>query len=193
VVGLTPAERQRDFIMAQARERGLADRVEIRLGHFERTDFTAGAFDAVTMLGSIVHMPDLAGAYRRCRELLRRDGRLYVSESCFRNAAKHRQFAEREGTTFVRDSIFGWGDMRPLSDLVRAAEDAELSITAVEDLTDHYRRTIDDWMANVRENAAAIDARDPGASARLTHYLEIANAGWGYTTKHYALVCRRGR
>jgi cyclopropane-fatty-acyl-phospholipid synthase len=30
-------------------------------------------------------------------------------------------------------------------------------------------------------------------AARLEHYLEVANAGWGYTTKHYALVLRNAR
>jgi cyclopropane-fatty-acyl-phospholipid synthase len=33
----------------------------------------------------------------------------------------------------------------------------------------------------------------PGYAAELERYLEIANAGWGYTTKHYALTCRNAR
>ena len=94
---------------------------------------------------------------------------------------------------FVRDEIFGWGDMRPLSDLVRAAEDAGFSVVSVDDLTDDYRRTIDDWHANVLARADAIDAIQPGMSATLAHYLEIANAGWGYTTKHYALTAANVR
>ena len=30
-------------------------------------------------------------------------------------------------------------------------------------------------------------------SVRLRRYLQTANAGWGYTTKHYALTCQRSR
>jgi cyclopropane-fatty-acyl-phospholipid synthase len=196
VVGVSPAGNQHAYIAERAAELGLTDRVSTVQGHFETVDLgerAAGGFDAVTMLGSIVHMPDLDAVFRRARALLRRGGRLYVSESCFRNAAARTAFDAREGTQFVRSAIFGWGDMRPLSDLVRAAEDAGFSIASVDDLTDDYRRTIDDWLVNVDAATSQLDAIRPGTAATLRRYLEVANAGWGYTTKHYALVCRRAR
>jgi cyclopropane-fatty-acyl-phospholipid synthase len=192
-VGITPAPRQRDYIAARAAERGLAGRVDTLLGHVEQLSLPAGGFDAVTMLGSIVHMPDLDGVFATCRDVLRRGGRLYVSESCFRNEATRARFGERSGTAYVRDAIFGWGDMRPLSRLVKAAEDAGFSLVALDDLTDHYRRTIEDWLSNVDRNAARLDQVEAGLADRLRRYLQTANAGWGYTTKHYALTCRRGR
>ncbi|MEV0709986.1 SAM-dependent methyltransferase [Nocardia aurea] len=192
-LGVSPAPRQHGYIAEQAAARGVADLVRTRVGHFERLDLPARGFDAVTMLGSIVHMPDLDEVFRRARAVLRRDGRLYVSESCFRNAAIRARFDDRAGTDFVRDDIFGWGDLRPLSDLVTAAENAGFSMISVDDLTEDYHRTIEDWIANVEANAATIDAHGAGTAQRLRRYLEIANAGWGYTTKHYALVCRNGR
>ncbi|MGK8508111.1 SAM-dependent methyltransferase [Nocardia asiatica] len=191
--GVSPAPRQHEYIAEQARARGVADRVRTRVGHFERLELPPRSFDAVTLLGSIVHMPDLGAIFRRARAVLRRGGTLYVSESCFRNASARTAFDAKEGTEFVREDIFGWGDLRPLSDLVTAAEDAGFSIIAVDDLTEHYRRTIDDWIANVDAAAERIDAHGPGLAAKLRHYLEIANAGWGYTTKHYALTCRNAR
>ncbi|MGW4246022.1 class I SAM-dependent methyltransferase, partial [Nocardia sp. NPDC004722] len=192
-LGISPAPRQHDYIAAQALARGVERQVHTRVGHFEKLELPAGSRDAVTMLGSIVHMPDLDEVFRRARTVLRRGGTLYVSESCFRNAAARRAFDERAGTEFVRSDIFGWGDLRPLSDLVTAAEDAGFTITSVDDLTDHYRRTIEDWITNVDAAAEAIDARQPGLAGNLRHYLEVANAGWGYTTKHYALGCRKAR
>jgi len=193
VVGVSPSPQQVAFVAGQAAQQGLADRVQVQLGHFEVVDLGRGGFDAVTMLGSIVHMPDLAGAYRRSRTLLRRGGMLYVSESCFRSATLRARFSGEADDIFVRDSIFGWGDMRPLSELVCAAEEAGLSMVSLDDLTDHYRRTISDWLANVRAHQETIDAIYPGMAVRLVRYLETANAGWGYTTKHYALVCRAAR
>jgi cyclopropane-fatty-acyl-phospholipid synthase len=192
-VGISPAPRQHDHIAARAAERGLTDRVRTLVGHVEEMELPAGSFDAVTMLGSIVHMPDLDRVFATCRDVLRRGGRLYVSESCFRNEAARARFGDRRGTAYVRDAIFGWGDMRPLSRLVRAAEDAGFSLVALDDLTDHYRRTIEDWMSNVDRNAARLDEVEDGLSERLRRYLETANAGWGYTTKHYALTCQRSR
>ncbi|MFF7656416.1 hypothetical protein ACFZCY_42465 [Streptomyces sp. NPDC007983] len=61
------------------------------------------------------------------------------------------------------------------------------------DLTAGYHRTIECWMANVRAASRALDAHGEGLSEQLLRYLETANAGWGYTTKHYALVCRKSR
>ncbi|WP_067689519.1 SAM-dependent methyltransferase [Nocardia jejuensis] len=192
-LGVSPAPRQHEYIAEQAQERGVAALVSTRVGHFEEMDLPARSVDAVTMLGSIVHMPDLDEVFRRARTVLRRGGSLYVSESCFRNAAARKAFDERAGTEFVRSDIFGWGDLRPLSDLLTAAEDAGFSIVAVDDLTQDYHRTIEAWIENVDAAAEKIDAHQPGLAAKLRHYLEVANAGWGYTTKHYGLTCRKAR
>jgi len=192
-VGISPAPRQLDHIAEQSAARGLADRVRTVLGHVEELSLPAGRFDAVTMLGSIVHMPDLDRVFATCRDALRRGGRLYVSESCFRNEAARTRFGDRGGAAYVRDAIFGWGDLRPLSRLVRAAEDAGFSLVALDDLTGHYRRTISDWVSNVDRNATRLDEVEAGLADRLRRYLQTANAGWGYTTKHYALTCQRSR
>lgn len=191
--GISPAPRQHAYIAARARERGIADLVRTEAAEFGHARLAPRSFDALTMLGSIVHMPSLDDAFGKARGLLRRGGRLYVSESCFRSAAARDAHGARAGTEFVRDGIFGWGDMRPLSALVQAAEEAGFSVIAVDDLTAHYRRTIDDWLANVRRNTERIESLAPGYAAELERYLEIANAGWGYTTKHYALTCRNSR
>ncbi|HEY6495633.1 MAG TPA: class I SAM-dependent methyltransferase [Trebonia sp.] len=191
--GISPAPRQHEYIAARAAELGVTDLVTVRPGYFEVTELPERGFDAVSMLGSIVHMPDLGAAFRAARRVLRRGGALYVSESCFRSAAAHDAHAARTGTQFVAEEIFGWGDMRPLSALVAGAEDAGFSVVAVDDLTAHYRRTIEDWLSGVRAQRERIEALAPGYSAVLERYLETANAGWGYTTKHYALTCRNSR
>ncbi len=193
VTGISPAPQQHEYIRGLARERGLEELVSTEIGHFEHSDQAPRSFDAITMLGSIVHMPDLDAVFARCHGALRTGGMLYVSESCYRNAAKRAAFSERESAAFVRDDIFGWGDMRPLSDLVRGAEDAGFSVVAVDDLTEHYHRTIEDWLAGVTRNAARLDEIRPGLPDELTRYLRTANAGWGFTTKHYALTCAKRR
>jgi cyclopropane-fatty-acyl-phospholipid synthase len=192
-VGISPAPNQHAYIARLAAERGLSERVSTRVGRLEETELETRGYDAVTMLGSIVHMPDLDGAFAAARSALQPRGRLYVSESCYRNEAKHAEFAGRANSVFVRDSIFGWGDMRPLSELVRGAENAGFSVIAVDDLTEDYRRTIEDWLANVRRNSAQLEEIEPGLPEKLTRYLRTANAGWGYTTKHYALTCQKSR
>jgi cyclopropane-fatty-acyl-phospholipid synthase len=193
VTGVTPAPRQRDHVVATAAARGLAERVDVHCGVFERFSAPAGSFDAAAALGSVIHMPDLPAVFARTRRLLRRGARFYVSESCFRNAAIQAEFDARPGTDFVRNAIFGNGRLRPLSELVAAAETAGFAVDAVDDLTDHYRRTIEAWITNVAASAPQLDEMQAGLADRLTHYLEIANAGWGYTTKHYGLTLRNAR
>ncbi|WP_026426082.1 SAM-dependent methyltransferase [Actinokineospora inagensis] len=193
VVGISPAPNQHEYIRGLVAERGLGDLVTTRVGYIQELDIEPRSFDAVTMLGSIVHMPDLGDAFARAHAALRTKGMLYVSESCFRNAAKHAEFSELDSTTFVRDSIFGWGDMRPLSELVRGAEDAGFSVVAVDDLTDDYHRTIEDWLTNVARSADRLNEIEAGLADKLTRYLRTANAGWGFTTKHYALTCAKRR
>ncbi|PPK64913.1 class I SAM-dependent methyltransferase [Actinokineospora auranticolor] len=192
-LGVSPAPRQHEYIARRAAELGVTDLISTQVGHFEVMDLPARSFDAISMLGSIVHMPDLDAVFAKAKGLLRKGGRLYVSESCFRSDAVHAAFDRKAGTDFVREDIFGWGDMRPLSELVAGAERAGFSIVAVDDLTAHYYRTIEAWIANVAAAADKLDAHEPGLAAKLSHYLEVANAGWGYTTKHYALVCGNHR
>lgn len=192
-VGVSPAPNQHAYIADKAAEMGLSAKVSTRIGQIEDLDVEERGFDAITMLGSIVHMPDLKAVFDKAWRSLRPRGRLYVSESCYRNGAKRAEFAARDNSVFVRDSIFGWGDMRPLSDLIRGAEDAGFTVVAVDDLTEGYYRTIEDWLVNVERNAAALDEIEHGLSEKLVRYLKTANAGWGFTTKHYALTCQKSR
>jgi cyclopropane-fatty-acyl-phospholipid synthase len=191
VTGVTPAGPQVEHIRAQAAELGVADRVTILVGGFTGLD-VPGRFDAVSMLGSIVHMPDRVQVLRQAYGLLRTGGRLYLSESCFRNAEAYQRFKDRPGTLHVTESTFGFADMVPLSVLVAAAETAGFSLTSLTDLTDDYYRTIEAWIGRATENAAFLDTFE-GGSEHLLRYLETANAGWGYTTKHYAFTGRRKR
>lgn len=193
VTGVTPAERQRDHVRTTAEDRGLGRLVDVHHGTIEEFTAPRASFDAAAALGSVVHVPDLPAVLTGIRRLLRRGGRCYVSESCFRSAGIAGEFDARPGTEFVRHEVFGNGRLRPLSELVAAAETAGFSVEAVDDLTDDYRRTIDDWIAGVAASADRIDALSPGTAARLTEYLRVANAGWGYTTKHYGLTLRNAR
>lgn len=193
VTGVTPSPSQARYIAERARQQGVADRVTIELGTFDSLDLANQRFDAVTMLGSITHMEDKPGAVHKARNLLRRGGWYYVSESSFRNQAIYDEFDQRPGCEFIRHQIFGWGELIPFSSYVRYCEDAGLSLAGLTDLTDDYAATIEAWRDNAVKNREAIDALQPGKTDELLKFFDICNAGWGMTTKHYALVCRRKR
>jgi cyclopropane-fatty-acyl-phospholipid synthase len=193
VVGVTPAPAQADYVRARAEARGVADRVRIAVGTFAEVDLSDQRFDAVTMLGSITHMRDKAGAVQQAVRRLRTGGRYYLSESCFRNRRIYDEFDQRPDSEFIRSTIFGWGELVPFSELVIHFEDAGLSLAGLTDLTADYARTIEHWRANAVAHRAQIEQLEPGKTDQLLRYFDICNAGWGLTTKHYALLGLRRR
>jgi cyclopropane-fatty-acyl-phospholipid synthase len=187
VTGVTPSRPQAAYVQRLAEELGVGRQVEVRVGSFSDTE-TVGRFDAVAMMGSIVHMPDRSRVLRKAHRLLRREGKLYLSESCFRNDAVHREFIR-----YVTETVFGSGDMMPLSALVESIEMAGFSLIGLTDLTAHYQRTTVDWENRAVANQAIIDRIAPGLGEHLIRYLGSATAGWGHTTKHYALTASKSR
>jgi cyclopropane-fatty-acyl-phospholipid synthase len=192
VTGVTPSERQREFIFSRAAELGVEDRIEIVHGSFSAIELT-GRYDGVTMLGSIIHMPDRTVVLARVNGLLKPGGRLYLSESCFRSHQVYAKFNGRPGTRHVLGDIFGFADMVPLSVLVEAVESSGLSLCDLRDLTSHYLRTIEDWEGRAVAGKDAIEQAVPGLYGGLIRYFQTANAGWGYTSKHYALTAVKAR
>jgi cyclopropane-fatty-acyl-phospholipid synthase len=192
VTGVTPSGPQAEYIREQAAQAGVTPLVTVDVGSFMDVP-VADRFDAVTMLGSIVHMPDRKAVLRKAHGLLRRGGPLYLSESCFRNHAAYEEFSRRPGTEHVTVGIFGFADMVPLSVLVEAVEATGLSLTGLTDLTAHYHRTIEEWERRADAARDRIEQVAPGMSEQLVRYLQTANAGWGYTTKHYALTAVNSR
>jgi cyclopropane-fatty-acyl-phospholipid synthase len=193
VVGVTPSAPQREHVLGQAAERGLADRVDVRLGRFSALDLTGERFDGVSMVGSIVHMPDREDVLAAVSRLLRPHGRLYLSESCFRNQRIFAEYRNSPGFRFVGTDIFGYGEMVPLADLIAATESAGLSVVRLADLTAHYPRTLADWAEGVRRARDRINAVVPGEADRLLRYFDIGATAFGYTTKHYAFVAEKSR
>lgn len=192
VTGVTPSAPQRAYITEQALRLGVRDQVRIALGSFSSIEVD-GRYDGASLLGSIVHMPDRVEVLAKAHRTLRQGGRLYLSESCFRDERRYTEFSGRPGTKHVTESIFGFADMVPLSTLIRAAESAGFSLTGLTDLTAHYHRTIDDWERRAIANRDEIERVAPGRWEALVRYLRTANAGWGYTTKHYALTAEKSR
>jgi cyclopropane-fatty-acyl-phospholipid synthase len=192
VSAVTPSEPQSAFVAAQAAKLGIQSRVHTRIGSFSTIE-VGGGYDGAAMLGSIVHMPDRVAVLDKTYRALSHGGRLYLSESCFRSGTLYREFSTRPGTRHVTETIFGFADMVPLSMLVQAVESAGFSLTGLTDLTAHYRRTIKDWEQRARANQDDIERIAPGSFDPLMRYLQTANAGWGYTTKHYALTAERTR
>jgi cyclopropane-fatty-acyl-phospholipid synthase len=193
VLGVTPSPPQAAYIRHRAAELEVADQVVLEVAPFQETTLPARGFDAIALVGSMNHIADSRGVLAECYRLCRPRGRLYLSSTCFRNREKQREFYARPGTAFVREEIFGWGATVPVSELIEGLEDAGFSLVGLTDLTAHYARTVLDWRRNAERNRTLLEAIEPGLVDRFLTYFDVANAGWGYTMKHYAVVVARQR
>ncbi|MPY11045.1 class I SAM-dependent methyltransferase [Arthrobacter bussei] len=138
VTGVTISKEQKAFIDRRIAERGLGDRVEIRLQDYR--DVRDGPYDAVASLEMGEHVgEENYGTY---------------TSTLFRNVAPggkvliqqmSRHGKHPGGGPFIESFIAPDMHMRPVGDTVNLIEGAGFEIRGVQALREHYVRTIDAW------------------------------------------------
>ena len=139
VVGVTIAAEQKRFIDARIADRGLSDRVEIRLQDYREVPDTG--FDAVASLEMGEHVgrrnyPTYAAALYRA---VRPGGRVLVQQMSRRG--KH-----PGGGPFIESFIAPDMHMRPVGETVALLERSGLEVRDVHALREHYVRTVAAWL-----------------------------------------------
>ncbi|WP_110207399.1 SAM-dependent methyltransferase [Nocardioides daejeonensis] len=143
VVGVTISEEQKAFIDARVAERGLGDRVEVRLQDYRDVP-EQEAFDAVASIEMGEHVgagnyPTYAGILRRA---VRPGGRVLVQQMS-RRSGHH-----PGGGPFIESFIAPDMHMRPVGETVALIEEAGLEVRDVHALREHYVRTVAAWRHN---------------------------------------------
>jgi cyclopropane-fatty-acyl-phospholipid synthase len=144
VVGVTIAAEQKAFIDGRIAERGLQDRVEIRLQDYR--DTTDGPFDTVSSIEMGEHVgkrnyPAFAAGIHR---LLRPGGRALVQQMS--------RATRPGGGPFIEAFIAPDMHMRPVGETVALFERAGLEVRDVHALREHYVWTVDRWYATFDAN-----------------------------------------
>ncbi|WP_083700601.1 cyclopropane-fatty-acyl-phospholipid synthase family protein [Mycobacterium sp. IS-836] len=139
-VGITLSAQQRDFTLARAAERGLADRVEVRLQDYR--DLSDETFDAVASVEMGEHVGErLYPSYIAILDrALRPGGRLLLQQM------SRRADAAPGGGAFIEAYIAPDMHMRPLWQTLRYLQDAGLEIRSVAAMREHYARTAEHWL-----------------------------------------------
>ena len=78
--------------------------VPMLLGPIEQQALEPGSFDVIALMDVIEHMPDPAGAMRRCAELLRPGGVVLIQTPCFPEGKTHAQLVE-ENAPFLSTMV----------------------------------------------------------------------------------------
>ena len=149
VTGVTIAAEQKRFIDARIAERGLEDRVEIRLRDYREVP-ERDHFDAVGSLEMGEHVG--ADNYPTYVEVLRRavrpGGRVLVQQmSRSAGGGKH-----PGGGPFIESFIAPDMTMRPVGETVGLIEAGGLEVRDVHAMREHYVLTVAGWMANFEAN-----------------------------------------
>ena len=145
VTGVTIAAEQKRFIDARIRERGLADRVTIRLQDYREVEKT-GVYDAVGSLEMGEHVgeknyPTYAGVLH---DAVKPGGRVLIQQM---SRAGGRD-GHPGGGPFIESFIAPDMHMRPVGETVAFLERAGLEVRDVHAMREHYVRTCDGWLEN---------------------------------------------
>jgi cyclopropane-fatty-acyl-phospholipid synthase len=186
-VGVTLSEPQATLARARIAEHGLSDRVEVR--HTDFRDVDDGPYDAISSIGMFEHvgLTELDRYFRRCRALLRPQGRMVnhgISAPAHVRRKTHGRFASRRlGVSFTDRFVFPDGELHELGAVVSAMQKAGFEVRHVESLREHYARTLRCWVANLQAGWDEA-VRQAGEGRARVWRLYMAAAAVGFELDH---------
>ena len=187
VVGITLSEPQAALARERAAERGLADRVDIRVMDYR--DLADEPFDAVASIGMVEHVGAAQiDAYARQVARLVKPGRRVLNHGIARL-----RVGDPEAGPFSERYVFPDAAPLHLSRIQTAMERAGLETEHVEGLRSDYAETLRHWARNLDENldeAVRLAGEERVRVWRL--YLRAARRGFesGFTSV-YQVRCSR--
>jgi cyclopropane-fatty-acyl-phospholipid synthase len=139
VVGVTLSEPQAALARKLVADRGLADRIEIRVQDYREID--DGPFDAVASIGMVEHVGSrqIDVYARRLAQLVKPGGRV------LNHGIARLRTGDPEAGAFTQRYIFPDGAPLHLSRIQLALERAGLETHHVEDFRDDYAETLRHW------------------------------------------------
>ena len=186
VVGITLSEPQAELARKRVAERGLADRIEIRVQDYRAT--SDGPFDAVASIGMVEHVgSNQIDAYARQLARLVRPGGQVLNHGIARL-----RIGDPEAGALTQRYIFPDGAPLHLSRIQTALERAGLETHHVEGFRDDYAETLRHWARRFDDNLD--EARRLGGAERTRVwrlYLRGARRGFesGFTSVYHELCC----
>ena len=171
-LGVTLSEQQAQFAQAQSRREGLDGRVKFLL--LDYRDLEPVSFDKIVSVGMFEHVgrDHLPEYFTQVYRLLKPGG-LFLNHGISQNLQAAGQRSSRYGLQklferyvlgsgmFVQRYVFPDGELVPVSEANLVAEGAGFEVRDVENLREHYARTLRHWVNRLEQRReAAIQASD---------------------------------
>ncbi len=181
VLGVTLSERQHEEARRRISAAGVADRA--RVERWDYRQLPAMTFDKIVSIGMFEHVGrEKLPEYFSTAHTLLKEGGLFLNHGI---ANQHRAHDGRS-SGFMDRFIFPDGELVDVSDALQIAEDAGFEVRDVENLREHYTRTLRAWMANLERNRAAAIAAAGEQSYRAWR-LYMAGSAQGFRTGRMGL------
>jgi cyclopropane-fatty-acyl-phospholipid synthase len=146
VLGVTLSRQQAEWATDAVKEAGLDDRVEIRVQDYR--DVNDGPYDAISSIGMFEHvgLEMLDEYFARCFALVRPGGRFLNHGISCRPRRRGGAFGRY---TFINRYVFPDGELHEVGTVVSHMQRAGFEVRHVENLREHYARTLRAWVANL--------------------------------------------
>jgi cyclopropane-fatty-acyl-phospholipid synthase len=182
VLGVTLSERQYEEARRRIEDAGVGDRAKV-----ERWDYRqlpATTFDKIVSIGMFEHV-----GRERLPEYFSTAFRLLKSGGLFLNhgiASEHARLRDARASGFMARFIFPDGELVNVSHALEIAEQTGFEIRDVENLREHYMRTLRAWVSNLERNrAAAVQAA--GEQSYRAWRLYMAGSAQGFRSGRMGL------
>jgi cyclopropane-fatty-acyl-phospholipid synthase len=150
--GITLSDNQLDFVNRQITERGLQDRVKVRLMDYRDVP-EEGQYDKVASIGMFEHVGrrNLHDYFAKIHRLLKSGG-LVLNHGITSQSSGTRGLGSGI-SEFIDDYVFPGGELVHVSEVINHAADAGLECLDGENLRPHYGRTLWDWVTRLEKRA----------------------------------------
>jgi len=157
-LGITLSQRQHEEARRRIASLGLGEFA--RVERMDYRDLADRQFDAIASIGMVEHVGrEHLDEYFDVAYRALRPGGLFLNHGITGQTRDGKGI--RLGNDFIGRYVFPDGDLAPIGTVLRSAESAGFEVRDVENLREHYAKTLRAWVANLRTNrAAAIDATD---------------------------------
>lgn len=149
VLGVTLSERQEEEARRRIGAEGLEDRA--RVERWDYRQLPATTFDKIVSIGMVEHVGrDHLPEYFRTAYRLLKAGGLFLNHGIAHQNGGWRKDGKAGG--FIERFIFPDGELVSISDSLQVAERAGFEVRDVENLREHYTKTLRAWVANLERN-----------------------------------------
>jgi cyclopropane-fatty-acyl-phospholipid synthase len=182
VLGVTLSERQCEEAQRRIHEAGMENRA--RVERWDYRELPPTAFDKIVSVGMFEHVgrEKLPEYFSKAYALLK-DGGLFLNHGI---ANEHRTLRDGRASGFMGRFIFPDGELVNVSDALQIAERVGFEIRDVENLREHYARTLRFWVENLeRKRDAATDAA--GEQSYRAWRLYMAGSAQGFRSGRMGL------